>query len=180
MTCKKGTLDESLTRTDVDKEFVLLFAVMDENKSWLLDENIKRFCTDPDEAMTKKADGGFVKSNKMYGINGRVFGNLEGLDMCLGDKISWHLYGIGTDTDVHSGIAFINPCKRLRPSTSIFHSLTGCSVYVLLWSFTSVLNNYDQGQNIRFVDLTNSKFVFILHVLLLFYFSVFSRPDIYH
>ena len=109
LTCKKGTLAESGIRTDVDKEFVLLFAVMDENKSWLLDQNIQRFCTDPDGAMTKKTDGGFVKSNKMYSINGRVFGNLEGLDMCLGDKISWHLYGIGTDTDVHAGISFINP-----------------------------------------------------------------------
>ena len=127
------TLDESLTRTDVDKEFVLLFAVMDENKSWLLDENIKRFCTDPDGAITKKTDGGFVKSNKMYSINGRVFGNLEGLDMCLGDKISWHLYGIGTDTDVHSGIAFINPYSGTR----IFHSLTGYSVDVLLHAFVS-------------------------------------------
>lgn len=113
LTCKKGTLDESGTRTDVDKEFVLLFAVMDENKSWLLDQNIQRFCTDPDGAMTKKTDGGFVKSNKMYSINGRVFGNLQGLDMCLGDKISWHLYGIGTDTDVHAGIPLIDLWKRL-------------------------------------------------------------------
>lgn len=88
----------------MDKEFVLLFTVMDENKSWLLDENIKRFCTDPDKAMKQKTHAGFVKSNKMYSINGRVFGNLEGLDMCVGDKISWHLFGIGTDTDVHSGI----------------------------------------------------------------------------
>ena len=49
---------------------MLLFTVMDENKSWLLDQNIQRFCTDPDGAMTKKTDDGFVKSNKMYNING--------------------------------------------------------------------------------------------------------------
>lgn len=107
---------------------MLLFAIMDENKSWLLDQNIQRFCTDPDGAMTKKTDGGFVKSNKMYSINGRVFGNLEGLDMCLGDKISWHLYGIGTDTDVHAGIPFIDLWKRL--STRIFHWFTGFFVGV--------------------------------------------------
>lgn len=86
------------------KEFVLLFTVMDENKSWLLDRNIKRFCSDPEGAMKLKQNGAFVKSNKMYAINGRVFGNLEGLDMCLGDKISWHLFGIGTDYDIHAGI----------------------------------------------------------------------------
>lgn len=135
LTCKKGTLDERGTRTDVDKEFVLLFAVMDENKSWLLDENIARFCADADGAMTKKTDGGFVKSNKMYSINGRVFGNLEGLDMCLGEKISWHLYGIGTDTDVHAGIAFINPCKRLRPSPVYFTPAHCFTVYVFVHVF---------------------------------------------
>lgn len=53
--------------------------------------------------MKKKKDGGFVKSNKMYGINGRVFGNLEGLDLCFGDKISWYMVGIGIDIDVYGG-----------------------------------------------------------------------------
>lgn len=153
LTCKKGTLDESLTRTDVDKEFVLLFAVMDENKSWLLDENIKRFCTDPDEAMTKKADGGFVKSNKMYGINGRVFGNLEGLDMCLGDKISWHLYGIGTDTDVHSayfhGQTFtidkhLRSIATLLPATFVTGIMTAVNPGTWLLN-CMVTSNYDGG-----------------------------------
>ncbi|XP_068726902.1 hephaestin-like protein [Montipora capricornis] len=103
LTCKKGTLDPlSGIRADVDKEFILLFTVFDENKSWLLDENIKRFCSDPDGAMKLKTDGAFVKSNKMSSINGRVFGNLEGLETCLGDKVAWHIYGIGTDSDVHS------------------------------------------------------------------------------
>ena len=105
LTCKEGTLDpNSRTRTDVDKEFVLLFTVFDENKSWLLDRNIKRFCSDPDVAMNLKGDGAFMKSNKMYAINGRVFGNLEGLDLCLRDTISWRMFGIGADYDVHAGI----------------------------------------------------------------------------
>lgn len=90
-------------RTDVDKEFVLLFNVFDENKSWLLDENIRRFCSDPEETLLRKTDSAFVNSNKMSAINGRVFGNLEGLEMCLGDKVAWHLYGMGTDSDVHAG-----------------------------------------------------------------------------
>lgn len=97
-----------------------MFTVMDENKSWLLDKNIKKFCTDPDGAIKKKTDSGFVKSNKMYSINGRMFGNLEGLDLCLGDKISWHMVGIGTDTDVHAGSTLFNPCKRFYPQVSRF------------------------------------------------------------
>ena len=51
----------------------------------------------------QKTDSAFVNSNKMSAINGRVFGNLEGLEMCVGDKVSWHLYGMGTDSDVHAG-----------------------------------------------------------------------------
>ena len=90
-------------RTDVDKEFVLLFTVFDENKSWLLDDNIRRFCSDPEGTLSQKTDSAFVNSNKMSAINGRVFGNLEGLEMCVGDKVSWHLYGMGTDSDVHAG-----------------------------------------------------------------------------
>lgn len=141
--CKKGILDESLICIDVDKEFVLFFVVMDENKSWFFDENIKCFCIDFDGVMIKKVDGGFVKSNKMYGINGWVFGNLEGLDMCFGDKISWYLYGIGIDIDVYLGIVFINFCKWLRLLISIFYLFIGCLVYVLFWLFILVLNNYD-------------------------------------
>lgn len=126
-------------RIDVDKEFVLLLTVIDENKSWLLDRNIKRFCSDPDGAMNLKTDGAFVKSNKMYAINGRVFGNLKGLDMCLGDKISWHLFGIGSDYDVHAGkiVVYIlsmrnGAMKFHKPRLSIFIELilkNLCSLY---------------------------------------------------
>lgn len=45
----------------MDKEFFLLFSVMDENLSWYLEENIKLFGT-PE---TKDED--FEESNKMHG-----------------------------------------------------------------------------------------------------------------
>ncbi|XP_048338188.1 hephaestin-like [Sphaerodactylus townsendi] len=41
----------------------------------------------------------------MHAINGFLFSNLPDLDMCKGEKISWHLLGLGTETDVH-GVAF--------------------------------------------------------------------------
>ncbi|CAH3142781.1 unnamed protein product [Pocillopora meandrina] len=154
LTCKKGTLDANTgARTDVNKDFVVLFTVMDENKSWLLDKNIKQFCTDPDGAMKKKTDGGFVKSNKMYGINGRVFGNLEGLDLCLGDKISWHMVGIGTDTDVHGayfhGQTFtidkhLRSVATLLPATFVTASMTAINPGTWLLN-CMVTSNYDGG-----------------------------------
>lgn len=35
-------------------------------------------------------------------INGRVWGNLEGLNVCLGDKISWHMATFGKAIDLHT------------------------------------------------------------------------------
>ncbi|RXM91053.1 Hephaestin [Acipenser ruthenus] len=35
-------------------------------------------------------------------INGYMFGNLPGLEMCAGNSISWHLLGMGSETDVHT------------------------------------------------------------------------------
>lgn len=38
----------------------------------------------------------------MHGMNGRVYGHLTGLDVCVGDKILWHLIGFGTEIDIHT------------------------------------------------------------------------------
>ncbi|RXM92893.1 Hephaestin [Acipenser ruthenus] len=35
-------------------------------------------------------------------INGFMYGNLPGLEMCAGNSISWHLLGMGSETDVHT------------------------------------------------------------------------------
>lgn len=42
------------------------------------------------------------RSNMMFSVNGLSFGNLRGLDMCLGDKVGWHVVGMGNEVDVHS------------------------------------------------------------------------------
>ena len=82
---------------NIDKDFVLMFTVMDENESWLLDENIKTYC--PQFTM----DDGFEESNKMHVINGYFYGNTPGLDMCQGDKVDWHVFGMGNEVDIHTG-----------------------------------------------------------------------------
>ena len=40
--CRKGVLDGRGKRLDVDREFVLLFSIFDENLSWYLRDNIER------------------------------------------------------------------------------------------------------------------------------------------
>ena len=41
------------------------------------------------------------EGNLMHCINGYLYGNLPGLDMCLGDNVSWHLIGYGNEVDMH-------------------------------------------------------------------------------
>ena len=95
-------MENSLQRKHVDKEFFLLITEMDENKSWLLDDNIQSFTENPEVTKANKFDPGFRESNKMASINGYIYGNLPGLDMCHGDTVSWHIIGVGEFSDVHN------------------------------------------------------------------------------
>uniref|UniRef100_A0A4W5RRC4 Ceruloplasmin n=1 Tax=Hucho hucho TaxID=62062 RepID=A0A4W5RRC4_9TELE len=101
--CKKGTLDVYGDKA-ADYTYVLMFTVSDENMSWYLDDNIKTYCTQPSTPTTKvdKDDEAFQESNLMHSINGFVYGNLPDLSMCVGNKIHWHLIGMGNEVDVHS------------------------------------------------------------------------------
>lgn len=99
LTCKKGALSQG-QQAGVDKEFIGLFTVLDENESWLLDENIQEYCGDPSTVDPNDED--FMESNKMHAINGYFYGNLFGLDLCLGDSVKWHLAGIGNEVDIHT------------------------------------------------------------------------------
>ncbi|KAA0712528.1 Ceruloplasmin [Triplophysa tibetana] len=97
--CKKGTLDVHGDKS-ADYLYALMFTVSDENLSWYLDENIKTHCSAT--AKVNKEDEDFQESNKMHSINGYVYGNLPDLSMCVGNKIHWHLFGMGNEVDIHS------------------------------------------------------------------------------
>ncbi|XP_028277220.1 hephaestin-like protein 1 [Parambassis ranga] len=123
LVCKKGALGENGTQEGVDKEFFLLFSVMDENLSWYLEENIKRFGSNKSNI----EDEDFCESNKMHAVNGLMYGNLHGLEMCAGDKVIWHTFGIGTETDIH-GVYFegntIKKQSTTRDTISLFPHTT--------------------------------------------------------
>ena len=38
-------------------------------------------------------------------VNGLMFGNLRGLDVCVGDRVVWHTLGLGSEVDLH-GVYF--------------------------------------------------------------------------
>ncbi|XP_016300187.1 hephaestin-like protein 1, partial [Sinocyclocheilus anshuiensis] len=99
--CRKNTLNSDRRRKDIDKEFALLFMVFDENESHYLDENIKIYLkADPEKF--DKYDGDFMESNKMHGINGKLYANLHGLNMIENDRTEWYLIGLGNEVDMHT------------------------------------------------------------------------------
>ncbi|XP_055272200.1 ferroxidase HEPHL1-like isoform X2 [Moschus berezovskii] len=111
LVCKRGVLNADATQKGIDKEFYLLITVFDENLSRYLDENIQKFTWHP--SSIDKEDKEFVKSNRMHAINGYMYGNQAGLTMCKKDRVSWHLIGMGTDTDMH-GVYFQGNTIHLR------------------------------------------------------------------
>jgi hephaestin len=85
---------------DVDRQFVALFEVVDENQSPWLGRNIRRYAR---RARTVDRDGGdFVESNLMHSINGYVYGNGPLFAMKRGERVRWYVMGMGTEVDVHS------------------------------------------------------------------------------
>uniref|UniRef100_A0A8C3JM57 ferroxidase n=1 Tax=Calidris pygmaea TaxID=425635 RepID=A0A8C3JM57_9CHAR len=110
---------------------ILVFIIVDENFSWYLDENINTFCLEPDTV--DKEDEGFQTSNRMHAINGYIYGNLPGLEMCADTSMSWHLFGMGSEIDIHAayfyGHTFTNRDQRadvvgLFPATFITAEMT--------------------------------------------------------
>ncbi|XP_054019198.1 coagulation factor V [Dryobates pubescens] len=76
--CKKGSLNEDGSQKLFDKEYVLMFGVFDENKSWQRSASLK------------------------YTINGYADGTLPGLEACAYDNISWHLIGMSSKPEIFS------------------------------------------------------------------------------
>lgn len=68
ITCREGVLNEKGRRSDVDYEFALLFLVVDENESWYLDDNIKKYLNKDPRDFRRSDD--FEESNKMHGTLG--------------------------------------------------------------------------------------------------------------
>ncbi|KAK3764111.1 hypothetical protein RRG08_039283 [Elysia crispata] len=115
--CRRGTLDSAGYRNDVDEELFMLMSVMNENLSWYLDQNVRRFA--PARAGTDyKNDEEFEESNLMHAVNGRVFGNNPGLYVEYGTKVTWYLMSLGAEVDLHSfhlhGHTFVHSSESHR------------------------------------------------------------------
>ncbi len=84
----------------VNREFVSLFTVFDENSSLFIDDNIAGKCGgDPTCGLP---DEEFEESNLMHGINGLLWGNNDGYNMSVGERVRWYVWGMGTEVDLHT------------------------------------------------------------------------------
>jgi manganese oxidase len=99
---------------DVDREFVNLFIVFDENTTWYLDHNIQSYTSDPkgvnklefiptdDEGKFSFTGMGFAAANLKATINGYLFANGPLMTMKKGERVRWYLLTMGEGVNFHT------------------------------------------------------------------------------
>ncbi|XP_077013029.1 coagulation factor V [Tamandua tetradactyla] len=151
--CKSRSLDKRGIQRAADTEQQAVFAVFDENKSWYIEDNINKFCENPDKV--KRDDPKFYESNIMSTINGYVPESIPTLGFCFDDTVQWHFCSVGTQDDIltihFTGHSFIYG-KRHEDTLTLF-PMRGESVTVTMdnvgtWMLTSMRSG-PRSQNLR-------------------------------
>jgi manganese oxidase len=96
----KGSAKPDGTPKDVDREFIVAFAVFDETESWYFESN----------AMNRKkytqgmrfSDPAFRQRYLLYSLNGLIEGNLPLMRMKKGERVRWYLFANSNEDDVHT------------------------------------------------------------------------------
>ncbi|MCI0434929.1 MAG: multicopper oxidase domain-containing protein [Gemmatimonadetes bacterium] len=90
------------TPEDVDREFVIAFAEIDENLSWYFEENIQARVGNPATypRQVTFADLPYLL-NLRETINGYSFGHLPGVRMRVGERVRWYVFGT-SNFEIHA------------------------------------------------------------------------------
>ena len=111
---RRGMADADGKPKDVDREFVCLFLLFDENASWYLDHNIQTFTSDPkgvkklefapvdDQGNFSGVGSGFTVANAKFAINGYIYGTGPMMTMKKGERVRWYLVALGEQFSVHT------------------------------------------------------------------------------
>jgi hypothetical protein len=75
---RKGETAASGRPKSIDREFITLWKIFDENKSWYVEDDTKR--AGGNYAQLRKDDD-FKESNKKHAVNGSIFGNVPMMSM---------------------------------------------------------------------------------------------------
>ncbi len=99
---------------DVDREFAMLFMLVDENASHYLQQNIDANIQDPKsvnkldmvpvdiDGNLNLAGNGFAGANFKASINGYMFGNLPMPTMKRGEHVRWYVMTMGGQANYHT------------------------------------------------------------------------------
>jgi hypothetical protein len=99
---------------DVDREFAILFMLIDENTSHYLQQNIDAYIEDPKSANKLEmipmdlegnldlAGQGFAAANYKASINGYMYGNLPMPVMKRGEHVRWYVMTMGGQVNLHT------------------------------------------------------------------------------
>ncbi len=112
---RKGMARPDGTPKDVDREFVQLYIAFDENQSWFIDENVKRFTADPAHVNLAELTQmdfenhfdffigqGIGVQNFRFNINGYQYANMPLATMRRGDHVRWYLVTLGEGLNFHT------------------------------------------------------------------------------
>jgi FtsP/CotA-like multicopper oxidase with cupredoxin domain len=83
-----------------DREYVLAWFIANENRSPLLAQNIQNYAKEP--GSVNEADPDFEESNLKHAVSGRLACNLGNLVAFRGERVRFHLLGLGSELDMHT------------------------------------------------------------------------------
>ncbi|KAL4608796.1 coagulation factor V [Arapaima gigas] len=142
MVCKKGSLNPAGEQIHFFKEYVLLFSVFDETKSWY------------------KPKGTSLQNHAKYTINGYANGSIPDLSMCAYTSVSWHLLGMSSEPEVFSvhfnGQVLQNAGHRLSSVGLISGSSTSVNVTAVhpgCWLLSSHITKHLEARMHGFLDI---------------------------
>jgi FtsP/CotA-like multicopper oxidase with cupredoxin domain len=103
------------TPKDVDREFVTAFLTFDENQSWFIKDNIKKYIAeprhldiaeivpkDPDDNFDLFLGKGFAAQNIRWTVNGYSFANGPMMKMSEGQHVRWYVATLGEGFNFHT------------------------------------------------------------------------------
>ncbi|XP_070819516.1 coagulation factor VIII [Chaetodon trifascialis] len=92
--CKNDAIDTRGRLFGPDKEWSVIFAVFDENRSWYFNENMQK----SSQSSSNATDPEFYNSNVIYSVNGIMFSGRQFV-ICETDVTFWHVANVGTQSD---------------------------------------------------------------------------------
>jgi manganese oxidase len=96
----KGHAKPDGTPKDVDREFVVAFAIFDESESWYFEANTlgeRRYTPG-----LRSSDPAVRQNYLFYSMNGLIEGNLPMMTMKKGERVRWYLFANSNEDDVHT------------------------------------------------------------------------------